>query len=65
MVVCHLNAGQCYSLMTANEAKFTYLETTVTNPESIQDYIKEQIKFGYRSVQDPLSTRIFCKNIKK
>jgi hypothetical protein len=48
-------------------AQFKYLETTVTNPNLIQEKIKKKLNFGnvcYHSVQNLLPSQLLSKNIK-
>jgi hypothetical protein len=48
-------------------AQLKYLETTVTNENSIQEEIKRRLNSGnacYRSVQSILSSRLLSRNIK-
>jgi hypothetical protein len=47
--------------------EFKYLETTLTNQNSIQEEIKSKLKLGnacYHLVQNLLSSRLLSKNLK-
>ena len=47
--------------------EFKYLETTLTNQNSIQEEIKRRLRSGnacYHSVQSLLSSRLLSKNLK-
>ena len=66
------NAGRIHSMKTDNssierEEEFKYLETTLTNQNSIQEEIKCRLKLGNAccySVQNLLSSRLLSKNLK-
>ena len=66
------NAGQSHSLKTDNSSferveEFKYLETPLTNKNSIREEIKSRLKLGnacYHSVQNLLSSRLLSKNLK-
>jgi hypothetical protein len=66
------NAGQNHSIKIDNKSferveQFTYLVTTLTNRNSIQEEIKSRLKSGnacYHSVQDLLSSSLLSKNTK-
>jgi uncharacterized OsmC-like protein len=68
----HQTAGQNYDIKTAkrfseNVAQFTYLRTTITNQNLIQEEIKRRLNFGndcYCSVQNLLSSHLLSKNVK-
>jgi hypothetical protein len=50
-----------------NVEQFRYLGTTITNRNLIQEEIKRILNLGnasYHSVQNRLSSRLLCKNIK-
>jgi hypothetical protein len=50
-----------------NVAKFTYLETTITNQNPIQEEIKSKINSGnacYYAVQNLLSCRLLYNNVR-
>jgi hypothetical protein len=72
LMSCHQNAGHNHNIKTANKsfesvARFKYLETTVINQNFIQEEIKRRLNSGnacYHSVQNVLSSRLLCKNIK-
>jgi hypothetical protein len=63
MLFCHQNAGQNHDTKTGNRcfenvAEFTYLGTTVTNENLIQEEIKRRLNSGnacYHSIQNLLS----------
>jgi UDP-galactopyranose mutase len=66
------NAGQIHSINIDNSffervEEFKYLETTITNQNSVQEEIKRRMKSVnacYYSVQNPLSSNLLSKNIK-
>jgi len=66
------NAGQSLSIKTDNISfermeRFKYLETTLTNQNSIQEEIKSRMKSGntcYHSVKNLLSSSLLSKNLK-
>ena len=66
------NAGRSHSIKFDNSSfesveEFQYLETTLTNQNSLQEEIKSRLKSGnacYRSVQYPLPSSLLSKNIK-
>ena len=66
------NAGRRYSMKTDNSSierveEFKYLETTLTNKNSIQEEIKSRLKLGkacYYSVQKILSSSLLSKKLK-
>jgi len=66
------NAGRSHSIKTDNSSferveQFTYLGTTFTNENSIQEEIKSRLKSRiacYYSVQNLLSSSLLLKNIK-
>jgi len=66
------NAGRTHSMKTDNSSfervdEFKYLETTLTNQNSIQEEIKSSLKLGnacYHSVQNFLSSSLLSKNLK-
>jgi len=66
------NAGRGHSVKIDNTPierveEFKYLETTLTDQNSIQEEIKSRLKSGnpcYHSVQNPLSSRLLSKNLK-
>jgi len=65
------NAGRIQSAMIDNSTfesveKFKYLETTLTNQNSIPEEIKSRLRSGnafYHSVQNLLSSRLISKNL--
>jgi hypothetical protein len=68
----HQNARKNHIITTANRsfenvAKFTYLGTTVTNQNLIQEEIKRRLNLGnacYHSVQNLPSSCLLSKNLK-
>ena len=66
------NAGRRHSVKIDNTSierveEFKYLETTITDQNSIQGEIKSRLKLGnacYHSVQNLLSSRLLSKNLK-
>ena len=66
------NAGRTHSMKTDNSSfervdEFKYLETTLTNQNSIPEEIKSRFKSGnacYHSVQNLLSSSLLSKNLK-
>jgi hypothetical protein len=68
----HQNVGLNRNIKIANTSfgnvsQFKYLETTVTNQNSIQEEIKRRLNSGnncYRSVQNLLSSTLLSKNVK-
>jgi hypothetical protein len=68
----HQNAGQNHDIKIGNRCfenveQFRYLETTITNRNLIQEEIKRRLNSGnpcYHSVQNVLSSRLLCRNIK-
>jgi hypothetical protein len=66
------NAGQNHNIKTDNNAfesveQLQYLETTVTNQNSIQEETKSRLKSWnscYHSVQNLLSSSLLSRNIK-
>jgi len=66
------NAGRIHNVRTDNSTferveEFKYLETTLTNQNSIAEEIKTRLKSGnacYHSVQKLLSSRLLSKNLK-
>ena len=66
------NAGYSYSMKTDNSSferveEFKYLETTLSNQNSIQEEIKSIFKSGnasHHSVQNHLSSSLLSKNLK-
>ena len=67
------NAGRIHSVRIDNSSierveEFKYLETTLTNQNSIQEEIKSRLKLGnacYYSVQNLLSSRpLSCMGVK-
>jgi predicted AlkP superfamily phosphohydrolase/phosphomutase len=66
------NAGQNHNIEIDNKnfermEQFKWLETTLTNQNSIQEETKSRLKSGnacYHSVQDRLSSSLLSKNIK-
>jgi len=66
------NGGWTHILKTDNSSfervdEFKYLETTLTNQNSIQEEIKSRLKSGnvcYNSVQNLLSSSLLSKNLK-
>src|SRR5215469_2244687 len=66
------NAGRSHSMKTDNSSiervdEFKYLETTLTNQNSIQEEIKSRLKLGnacYYSVYNLLSFSLLSKNSK-
>jgi hypothetical protein len=66
LLSCHQNTGQSHDIKTPNrsfenEAQFTYLGTTVTNENLIQEEIKRRFNLSYacyRSVQNLLSSHL-------
>ena len=66
------NAGRIHSMKMDNSPierveEFKYLETTVTNKNSIQEEIKSRLKLGnacYYSVQNILSSSLLSKTLK-
>ena len=66
------NAGRSHSIKTDNSSferveEFKYLETTLTNQNSIQEEIKNRLNSGnacYHWVQNPLSSSFLSKSIK-
>ena len=66
------NAGQNHSVRIDNCTferleEFKYLGTTLTIQNSIRDEIKSRLRSGnacYHSVQNILSSRLLCKNLK-
>ena len=66
------NAGRSYSMKTDNSSiesveEFTYLGTTLTNKNCIQEKIKSRLKLGnacYYSVQNLFSSSLLCKKLK-
>jgi hypothetical protein len=66
------NAGRTHSMKIDNSSfemvdEFKYLETTLTNQNSIQQEIKGRVKSGnacYHSVQNLLSSSLLSKNLK-
>jgi len=66
------NAGRSYNIKTDNSSferveQFTYLGTTLTNQNSIQEENKCRLKSGnacYQSVQNLLSSSLLSKNLK-
>ena len=66
------NAGQSHSMRIDNSSferveEFKYLETALTNQNSIQEEIKCRLKSGnacYHSVQNRLSSSLLSKNLK-
>ena len=66
------NAGRGHSVKTDNGSierveEFKYLGKTLTDQNSIQEEIKSRLKLGnacYYSVQNLLSSRLLCKNLK-
>jgi hypothetical protein len=66
------NAGRDHSVKIDNSSTermegFKYLETTLTDQNSIQKEIKSRLKLGnacYHSVQNLLSSRLLSKNLK-
>jgi hypothetical protein len=66
------NTGRGHSVKTDNSSikrvqEFKYLETTLTDQNSIQEEIKSILKLGnacYHSVQNLLSYRLLSKNLK-
>ena len=65
-------AGRGHSVKIDNSSieraeEFKYLETTLTDQNSIQEEIKSRLKLGnacYYSVQNLLSSRLLSKNLK-
>ena len=65
------NAGRGYSVKTDNSSiekveEFKYLETTLTDQNSIQEETKSRLKLGnacYHSVQNLLSSRLLSKSL--
>jgi hypothetical protein len=72
MSVSHQKAGQMQSIKIANKsfeyvAKFTYLETTLTDQNCIHEDIKSRLNSGnacYHSVQSLLSSHLLSRNVK-
>jgi hypothetical protein len=68
----HQNIGQNHDIKIAgrcfeNVAQFTYLGTTITNQNLIQEEITRRLNWGnicYHSVQNLLSSHLLSKNIK-
>jgi hypothetical protein len=68
----HQNAWQNHDIQTVNRssenaAQFTYLGTTVTNQNLINEEIKSRLNSGnawYNSVQNLLSSHLLLKNVK-
>jgi hypothetical protein len=66
------NAGRTHSMKIDNSSferagDFRYLETTLTNQNSIQEYIKSRLKSGNagcHSVQNLLSSSLLSRNLK-
>jgi len=66
------NAGRIQSVRMDNSTferveEFKYLGTTLTNQISIPEEIKSRLRSGnacYHSVQNLLSSRLLCKNLK-
>ena len=66
------NAGRSHSIQTDNSPfenveNFKYLETNLTNQNSIQEEIKSRLKAGnacYHSVQDLVFSSLLQKNLK-
>jgi hypothetical protein len=62
------NAGRSRNTRIGNSSfEFRYLETTLTNQNSIQEEIKSILKLGnacYHSVQNLLSSSLTCNNLK-
>jgi UDP-galactopyranose mutase len=66
-----LNAGRSHNIKIdvsfARVEEFRYLETALTNQNSIQEEIKSRLKLGnacYHSVQNLLSSSLLYKHIK-
>ena len=66
------NAGQNYSVRIDNSTferveEFKYLGTPLTRQHSIPEEIRSRLRLGnacYHSVQNLLSSRLLCKNLK-
>jgi hypothetical protein len=72
LLSCHQNAEQSYDIKIANRcfenvAKLSYLGTSITNQNLIQEEIKRRLNSGnacYHSVQNLLFSQLLSKNIK-
>ena len=72
VVLFEQNGGRCHNIKIGNssferEEEFKYLETTLTNQNSIQEDIKGRLKSGYachHSVQNILTFSLLSKNLK-